>query len=814
MRKSILILSSFLLLAGCVGEENLDYDKTWNEDFDYIVDDDGTISVPSAKDITDTIDLRIFDVINLDYPGLEKVKEAYEAGKLYAETHPAEDEGTGEGEGGETGDGSGESAGESSEGDAAPESKADAVSEEGPGDKDGYYKAAWYLLDYFRTRTNVKFPQMELNLINASYTDNEKTIADKALDGHFYVRNFEYMADDGKTYTDFPDFGKKVDADGKVTYNWGMAMPSDFTTGSTKEWRSQQHRHQWMLPEAKVYRATEDEKYIEDWKTVYRSWVDACKAPENAETANVVKESDNVEWYGLQPAERLIDQCSIFYYYLDSENFTPGYLTFFLSEFAKTANIVMSNPYMPKENDTELVHNITLTQNRALYFAGTLFPELAKAAEWEPFCTANIEKMSHSIFMSDGGPAERDPSYHIGNISGLYDVYILANGNSKTAPFDIKDMEKGCEFTADVIYLNYSIDNFNDTRSSRYSKNVLKTNNLMKYREMFPDNNKIRYMASEGKDGNEPEDLVQVYPETGYYMLRTGWTAEDAMMVVKNNPDGKWHCQYDNLTFGIYSNGISFSPDAGCYTYDDNSLREMYAAADYHNTMIIPDSDADKVTRGQKFEEEIRTGEFLGNGSGRNYEWVAAQNQNYSSLAHRRAAFLVNSEFFVLVDEGFGTYSGKVKLQFKCGNPNGKQRDNFVIDNCVQENVSEAIDPSLPVTMHTNLSGSSNIMFVTFPETTDGYESRWTTNYFCNDIINNDSERIQRKVYEVNQNKPADGAVRFITVIYPYGAASEYDDLDIKAEFTDRGFSESGASVKVTVDKAGEQTICNLSYTL
>ena len=80
MRKSILILSSFLLLAGCVGEENLDYDKTWNEDFDYIVDDDGTISVPSAKDITDTIDLRIFDVIKLDYPGLEKVKEAYEAG--------------------------------------------------------------------------------------------------------------------------------------------------------------------------------------------------------------------------------------------------------------------------------------------------------------------------------------------------------------------------------------------------------------------------------------------------------------------------------------------------------------------------------------------------------------------------------------------------------------------------------------------------------------------------------------------------------------------------------------------------------------
>ena len=106
MRKSILILSSFLLLAGCVDEGNLNYDETWNEDFDYIVDD-GTITVPSADELTDTVDLRIFDAINLDYHGLEKVKQYYQEGLAWSQ-------------------------------------------DENTGDSTGYYLAAAELLDYFR----------------------------------------------------------------------------------------------------------------------------------------------------------------------------------------------------------------------------------------------------------------------------------------------------------------------------------------------------------------------------------------------------------------------------------------------------------------------------------------------------------------------------------------------------------------------------------------------------------------------------------------------------------------------------------------
>ncbi len=754
-----MILSSFVIaLSGCVNEEELTYDETWNEDFDYTVDDD-TVTVPS--EITDTIDMRLFDVINLDYPGLEKVKQAYESRLAYEQ-------------------------------------------DETTGDSSGYYLAAAYLLEYYRNLTEDRYPQIAADLVNATYTDNEKTIADRALEGHFYVRNFTYPIGED-TYTDFVDFEMTTDEEtGEVSINWDKAMPADFTGSSEQEWNSQKHRHQWMISEALVYRATEDEDYIENWKTVYRNWVDNSPVPEGAETSNTVTGSD-VRWYGLQPSERLIDQCAIFYYFLDSENMTPGYFSFFLSEFAKTANIIMSNPYGPASEG----HNITLTQNKALFFACALFPEFANASTWENYCLPNLEDLNQYVFLNDGGPVERDFSYHLGNVSNFYDISLIANANNMTLPSEyISNLEGACNFTVDMTYPDYSVDNFNDTRSARMTRSVLKRN-FGYYYEMFPDSNKFRYMYTERADGSAPADLVQTYPETGYYMMRTGWTEDAAMIVIKNNPDGEWHCQYDNLTFGIYSNGVRFSPDAGSYSYDTGGDRSTYAASGMHNVMI---KDNGAISNGVNFDEETRSGEFLGHYSGSNYEVVVAQNDNYTDLTHRRAVFMVNKEFFVLVDEGYGAYSGLVKLLFKGGNPSGDNsgRDSFEIENCQRNGNEGTFDTSLPVTMHTSLSGSSNIMYVTYPETTDGYDSNWTTGYFSDEL----AERTQRRNYEVCQTKPADDAVRFITVLYPYGAASEYENIDITASFTDSGFSESGTRVRVTVDNNGSQETYNLSYTI
>ena len=82
---------------------------------------------------------------------------------------------------------------------------------------------------------------------------------------------------------------------------------------------------------------------------------------------------------------------------------------------------------------------------------------------------------------------------------------------------------------------------------------------------MFPDDKEIEWMATEGRQGEQPKELIQLYKDGGYYMLRSNWAPDATMMVLKNNnnPKNYVHCQPDNGTFSLYRNGRNFLPDAG-----------------------------------------------------------------------------------------------------------------------------------------------------------------------------------------------------------------------------------------------------------
>lgn len=321
---------------------------------------------------------------------------------------------------------------------------------------------------------------------------------------------------------------------------------------------------------------------------------------------------------------------------------------------------------------------------------------------------------------------------------------------------------------------------------------------------MFPSDDNIRWVATQGVSGTKPDYNVALYRTSGYYMLRTGWDATDMMLVLKNNynPDNQWHCQPDNNTFTLYRNGRRFSPDAGCYDYDSgSSARNTYRMANMHNSLTKKSGAVDYTL-----------GEFLKYGKTSDYEVVVTQNPAYSDLTHRRAVFLVDNKFYVITDEAYGTYEGTVQLHFKGGN-DGSGRAMSVLDNVPETaNSAESVASGQPVGMHTIYTDNNNMMFTTFPETEDGYKSWWNTQYFSDEL----GERTQRNVYRIELDKAADKAARFVTVIYPYGAASEFNGLNISASFTDNASGEAGTfhedGVSVSVKVNGKTY--NLTYSL
>lgn len=110
-------------------------------------------------------------------------------------------------------------------------------------------------------------------------------------------------------------------------------------------------------------------------------------------------------------------------------------------------------------------------------------------------------------------------------------------------------------------------------------------------------------MAYERAKGTVPSYTTKAYSAAGYYMLRSGWTENSTMMVLKNNynPEAKWHYQPDNQTFSLYRNGRIFFPDAGCHGYEGDPLRKDFAAAVNHNTLTALSKDPDATHRKGEF---------------------------------------------------------------------------------------------------------------------------------------------------------------------------------------------------------------------
>lgn len=679
----------------------------------------GDPDIPISPEVgePDEIDTDVFTLLNLDYPGLEKVKAHYEA--------------------------------------------------------EEYAHAAYYLLEYYRSRTDVY--NSNPDLVNPTLTESEKRIADQALEHRYYVKYGGVESTDETTGVE--TYWCFADADGNI--DWAF-LPEGVDYNS--EFSYQKNRHQWMLPQAKAYRATGNEEYLKNWIAAYWSWLAKYPCPEG--------KTSKMEWTGLQLSNRISVQTDILWYYIHSENFTPALLTQFLKALSQHMECLRLNWY---KTDTS---NIRLSQDQAYTIAAIMYPEFKNASTWLSEGAASISTQLETQFLEDGVHNEFDISYHFGEtgLAAFTELYAVALANDKLSLFPsdyTAKLYKATQFMKDVIYPNYSVDNFNDTRSQRVSRNVL-LRNFRTYSSMFPEDQELMWVANQGAVGTRPSYRSKAYPAGGYYMLRTGWEARDMMLVHKSNPNvkGNWHCQPDNGHFSIYKNGRRFLPDAGVFTYDDEAVRKVYASTYMHNT----------VTK-NKEDITVMNGRMLKQESQHNAELIVTENPGYEDLTHRRAIFLVENKFFVVVDEAYGTASDvTVNLNFKlCSDTStgGLGREVCVIDE---------------QGAHTVFNDDNNMIFKSFSETTEGYLFSQGTCYYSDEI----DQRVQRKFYQLDVTKKSGLAARFITVILPYGKPETFAENTIDAVFTDNvttpagTFRQNGASVKVTVNGV----VYNLSYTL
>lgn len=223
------------------------------------------------------------------------------------------------------------------------------------------------LLAYYRNRKNIKNP----NVTSDPPSDVERGYADYAIDEYRFYVNDNYLEDKilKKPYS-LQNSDK--------TINWKFTPK-----GADNEYQKQLHRHNWMPLQGKSYQESHDEKYMLSWKEVYTDWIAKHPLPEGS--------PDKFKWYQLQVSTRIMGQTELFEYFKSSPNFTSEWLSFFLIHFAEHADYLSQYQYAGG-------NNILLSQAVALVFAGTLFPELKNASQWQKQVVISLMTKLQSYF--------------------------------------------------------------------------------------------------------------------------------------------------------------------------------------------------------------------------------------------------------------------------------------------------------------------------------------------------------------------------------------------------------------------------------
>ena len=571
-------------------------------------------------------------------------------------------------------------------------------------------RAAKELLTYYRSRTGISIPDLDLNHLTLS--KREQQWADEALEHTFYVH-------DG--YQPSFNYGKDID--------WRYWPVKD------NELRWQLHRHKWFTPMGKAYRLTKDEKYAEEWALQFADWIRKNPLVEIPKDLYEMQdeatgEAENVRfaWRPLEASHRLADQINQFVLFLPSPAFTPEFLTQFLANYHKHALHVMRN-YSAQGN------HLLFEAQRVLY-AGAFFPEFKDAAEWRKSGIGILNREIKKQVYPDGGQYELDLHYHPACINIFCKALRMAdvNGFRQEFPQSYADtIESMIVFYMNLCYPDYTNPCFSDAKRGNpkteqgYYKEWLK---------LFPDNAQIRYFATGGKEGTAPQNLSKGFLDSGFFAFRNGWNTDATVMVIKAGPKGEWHSQPDNGTFELWSHGKNLFPDSGSFVYEGNEevtrLRNWFRRTASHNTLTLDGRNLEKrnsITRKWQPEGDVQC--------------LVTENESYEGLTHRRTFYFVDNTYFVIVDEASGDAAGTVNLHY------GLCDGEMAIDKQHSSLVSA-------------FEGDVQVKLQCFaPEQTEMKEEEgWYSTAY--------RQRTERTAVSWNTPKQSGSPVRYITVIYPY----------------------------------------------
>lgn len=439
------------------------------------------------------------------------------------------------------------------------------------------------------------------------------------------------------------------------------------------------NRHQHLVTLAKAYRLSGDERFASEIISQWKQWQRENPYPIGINWAS-----------SLEVAFRSLSWIWTYFLLEDTPAMTPELRREWLRALGLSGRHIdtyLSTYFSP---NTHL-----LGEAVALFFLGTLFPDLPHAARWKQRGWQVILDAARKQVHADGFYFEQSAYYHVYALDFFLHARILATLNNVAIPPDFdsvltKMLEVLCLLARAGLVPSLGDDDggrvFDPRRNrAQHLRDPLMTGAILfgrgdfKFAAGIPREEALWLLGASGLaefeklEVSQPSDRSIALKYSGLYLMADAETGQQ--MLIDAGPQGPGsagHGHADALSLTVISNGRNMLMDPGTLEYvsDSQRDRDFFRGTAAHNTMRVDARDqADgagpfawtnlPLVKAETWIVGTRSNLFVGSHNG--YERLP------SPVTHRRWVFHRKSQFWLVRDMAIGEGEHAIELTWHLG---------------------------------------------------------------------------------------------------------------------------------------------------
>ena len=340
------------------------------------------------------------------------------------------------------------------------------------------------------------------------------------------------------------------------------------TYNAYAEWTWQLSRHHEFRCLGKCYRDTGDEKFAKGFVDLLMSWCEQAVCPEKANpyTTNC--------WRTIEAGIRMTKN----WHYAFFACYRSPYVTdHVITVYMKS---VWEHAYRLLNFSTKA--NWLIMEMSGLAHISMLYPFFKDAEQWGIHAFRVLDRELENQIYPDGFQQELSTGYH--NVVVLNYHWTLCTAKAIGYPIPqtlYKNFEKLFELNIKMACPDGRLPDINDGGRgfvSSFCEIGL---------EYFPQNDAIRYFATNGKEGKLPSYDSIALPYAGMAVMRNGWEENSAWCFMDAGPFGRAHQHEDKLNVLMHAYGKAVLRDPGNYEYDNSEMRKFILDTRSHNCAMV-----------------------------------------------------------------------------------------------------------------------------------------------------------------------------------------------------------------------------------